>query len=489
MAEAISSQISTIKKIENELRIEKDSLEEQVQERTIELKKELDERKQAEEDLQRSERELKIRNRIADIFLMIPDDEMYGEVLQVVLGIMESPYGTFAYINEDGDRIVPSMTRDIWDECKMPDKGIFFPRDTWGDTLWARCLIEKISFSSNGPFKIPNGHIQVKRALATPIIYQGKSIGNLMVGDKPMDYKDEDIKLLETISDHIAPILHARLQNEIHEKKRKIAEDMLRRAHKELERRVQDRTEALSKANALLNQEITQHKKSQEILERSEAELRKLSSRLLSAHEEERRYIGNELHDGLAQTMAAIKVWVESALVQMNQKKTSEVAKSLETLVPIAQGAVEEVRRISMRLRPSILEDLGIVPTISWLCKDFMMLYPGIDIEKQIGIEENDVSESLKIVIFRVLQEALNNITKHSQANLVRISLNKDENALALTINDNGVGFDSEQISNGEQFIKGLGLASMRERTTLSGGSFLIESQKGKGTRIQASWV
>ena len=242
---------------------------------------------------------------------------------------------------------------------------------------------------------------------------------------------------------------------------RKKAEEALRKAHDELEMRVEERTE----------------------------ELKFLSTKLLEAHEAESKRIGQELHDGLAQTLSAIKVWVETARMQTDRKNPDEAAKSFENIIPLTKEAVEEVRRISKRLRPTILEDLGIVPTISWLCKDFMTIYPGIDIEEQIGIEENDVPESLKIVIFRVLQEALNNIAKHSQANLVRVSLNQDENALALTINDNGVGFDSEQISNGEQFMKGLGLASMKERTTLSGGSFLIESQKGEGTRIQASWV
>lgn len=137
-------------------------LREEVKDRTLsleksnkELKKEIHEHKRAEEALREKERELTIRNRIAEIFLTVPSDEMYREVLKVVLNAMESPYGTFAYINADGDRIVPSMTRDIWDKCKMPDKGVFFPRDTWGDTLWARCLIEKKSFSS----KIGRAHV------------------------------------------------------------------------------------------------------------------------------------------------------------------------------------------------------------------------------------------------------------------------------------------------------------------------------------------
>ena len=205
------------------LRHHMDNLEELVER----LEKEIDERKQAEEAVRESEKQLNIRNRIADIFLTIPDDEMYGEVLQVVLEAMESPYGTFAYIDENGDRIVPSMTRDIWDECKMPDKGIFFPRDTWDDALWARALIEKKSFSSNGPFKIPDGHMPISRALATPIIHKGESIGNLMVGDKPTEYTEDDKELLEAIADRISPILHARLLNERHETERKRANEAL----------------------------------------------------------------------------------------------------------------------------------------------------------------------------------------------------------------------------------------------------------------------
>ncbi|MBC8459827.1 MAG: GAF domain-containing protein [Deltaproteobacteria bacterium] len=196
-------------------------------------------RRRAERALRESERQLSIRNRIAEIFLTIPDDQMYGEVLQVVLEAMGSPYGTFAYIDENGNRIVPSMTRDIWDECKIRDKGIFFPRDKWSDTLWARCLIEKKSFSSNGPFKIPDGHIQISRALATPIIHKGESVGNLMVGDKQTDYTERDKELLETIADHIAPILHVRLLSERHEKERKKAEEALQESEAKYKRLVE----------------------------------------------------------------------------------------------------------------------------------------------------------------------------------------------------------------------------------------------------------
>ncbi len=188
--------------------------------RTYSAKMDISRRKQAEHELLDSLRELKIRDKVAEIFLTISDAELYGEVLQVVLDAMNSPYGTFAFINEDGDRVVPSMTRDVWGECKMKDKDIFFPRDKWGDVLWARCLIHKKSYMSNGPFNIPEGHISIKRALATPIIHHGEAIGNLMVGDKVTDYSEKDKALLETIAGHIAPILNAKLQRDTHEKER-----------------------------------------------------------------------------------------------------------------------------------------------------------------------------------------------------------------------------------------------------------------------------
>jgi len=193
------------------------------------------ERKKTEDTLRQSEGKLRIRNKINRIFLTHPDDEMYGEVLKLILKATQSPFGTFGYISEDGDRIVPSMTRDIWDECKITDKQIIFPRASWGDVLWARCLKEKKSFSSNGPFKVPDGHIPITRAMTVPIIHQGEAIGNLVVGNKQTDYIQEDKELLESIADNIAPILFSRLKNERYEKKRQLDEEAIKASLKEKE--------------------------------------------------------------------------------------------------------------------------------------------------------------------------------------------------------------------------------------------------------------
>ena len=160
----------------------------------------------------------------------------------------------------------------------------------------------------------------------------------------------------------------------------------------------------------------------------------------------------------------------------------------MEPIVPVVQEAVEEARRIQKNLRPPLLDDLGILPTITWFCREFETIYPEIRIEQEINIQEDDVPDYLKIIIFRILQEALNNIAKHSQAKLVHLLFKGSGGNIDLTINDDGAGFDPNQVPSGEILERGFGLASMRERATLSGGSLLIESQKGEGTTIRASW-
>jgi len=164
------------------------------------------------------------------------------------------------------------------------------------------------------------------------------------------------------------------------------------------------------------------------------------------------------------------------------------MADSLGTLLPIIQASIEESRRIQMDLRPSILDDLGILPTLEWFCREYQKIYTHIRIEKETNIKENDLSPAVKTVIFRVMQEALNNIAKHSNADLVSLSLRKKEGRIELTVQDNGMGFEIQEILSQERSKRGLGLTSMRERAELSGGTFVMESTIGKGTTIKASW-
>jgi len=234
--------------------------------------------------------------------------------------------------------------------------------------------------------------------------------------------------------------------------------------------------------------QIAERQRAEEALRKSEEELRHLSSQLLKVQENERKRISRELHDSIGQSLTAIKFGLENARSQVAQDTAEASVELLATLIPLVQQASEEVRRIHTDLRPSMLDDLGILTTINWLCREFQLIYTGIRIEKQVDIKENDVPESLKIIIFRILQEALNNVAKHSHADLVRLHFGKTRNTIRLAIRDNGRGFDMRGVLTTEVAEKGFGITSMKERTELSEGVFAIKSALGAGTVVDASW-
>jgi len=237
-----------------------------------------------------------------------------------------------------------------------------------------------------------------------------------------------------------------------------------------------------------LGVDISERKRAEEALAQSEKQLRSLSAQLLTTQEKERKRVARELHDGIGQTLTAHKVKLESTLTQVRDGMFVNLDESLEALISMIKYSIEEVRRISADLRPSILDDLGILPTILWFCRQFQGVYSDIHIEKDIALTETDVPEHLKTIIFRVLQEALNNIAKHSKADSARLCLRNRRGRIELVIQDNGSGFDLKSALASASYTKGLGLASMKERTELSRGSFTIRSAKGKGTIIRASW-
>jgi len=159
----------------------------------------------------------------------------------------------------------------------------------------------------------------------------------------------------------------------------------------------------------------------------------------------------------------------------------------LEEFVPVLQRSIEETRSIYMGLRPSMLDGIGLLATIEWLRQECMKLYPERHIELEAGIAEEAIPENLKVNIFRIAQEALNNVAKHSKAEWVDISLSRNGGEIELVVSDDGVGMDLDIIMQ-TSAARSLGLTSMRERAELTGGSFSIVSTPGKGTTIRACW-
>ncbi|MGZ8219022.1 sensor histidine kinase [Methylomagnum sp.] len=226
-----------------------------------------------------------------------------------------------------------------------------------------------------------------------------------------------------------------------------------------------------------------QERRLEESLWESERELS--PSHFITAHEQERKRIAAELHDGIGQYLSAIKFLLENGASEAVGGIHSHcLAKALSLI----KEAIEEVRRISMDLRPSTLDHLGILATISWYCRNFQEIYAGISIDTETTIQEDDLSESMKTIIYRVIQEALTNTAKHADATLVKVFLEKSDGNILLTIKDNGQGFNFGEILARKKSKRGLGLIGMRERVEFSGGFFNIESHATNGTIVSAFW-
>ncbi|MGC8495199.1 MAG: sensor histidine kinase, partial [Syntrophobacteraceae bacterium] len=205
------------------------------------------------------------------------------------------------------------------------------------------------------------------------------------------------------------------------------------------------------------------------------------------AQEEERKRLASELHDSIGQTLAALKFWVEIILKHKDAGDGIAALNHLEQFVPVLQRSIEETRSIYMGLRPPMLDDVGLLATLEWLRQECMKLYPERHIELEYGIAEEAIPKNLKANIFRITQEALNNIARHSKAEWVDISLTKNGAGIELAVSDDGVGMDMDLIFH-IRTARSLGLTGMRERTELTGGSFSIESAPGEGTTIRAHW-
>ena len=234
--------------------------------------------------------------------------------------------------------------------------------------------------------------------------------------------------------------------------------------------------------------DTTEQVQTAQALRESRDELQRLSGLLVTIQEDERRRIALDLHDGLGQSLSLIKLSIESAVRQLAAGATDEVGESLQQLIPRVKEALTEVRRVSTELRPSILDDLGILPTLSWFFREFEAACGDIAVEKAFSVVEHDVPVALQITLYRILQEATNNIVKHAGADRVRVSLDRIGDVLHLLIEDNGSGFDPLSIRYVEGQGRGLGLLSMKERASFSGGAYHLESILGQGTRIEVSW-
>jgi signal transduction histidine kinase len=219
-------------------------------------------------------------------------------------------------------------------------------------------------------------------------------------------------------------------------------------------------------------------------LELSRRHLRELSRKSIEVLETDRRTTAKELHDSIGASLAAIKFRLEG-IVERIPEDPSKAAAALDETITFLQAAIKETKQISAKLRPTILDDLGLLSTIIWYTRQFSEQFGNIRLTPEIDIREADVPEMLRIIVYRVLQESLHNAARHSEANRVSIRLKSDDRQIVLQVEDNGRGFDVQETLGRQDSLSGLGLANMIERAEIAGGSLQIDSAPGKGARIQ----
>jgi PAS domain S-box-containing protein len=228
----------------------------------------------------------------------------------------------------------------------------------------------------------------------------------------------------------------------------------------------------------VLANEVTEQYLAEEKLKESYDATRKLTEHLQNVREEERLHIAREIHDELGQLLTVLKMDV-SWLNRKLQPASEPVKEKITELLSLIDVTVKKVRHISSELRPSLLDDLGLIAAMEWHTEEFQNR-SGIGIEVTLPPAELLLPEPVKIGLFRILQEALTNVARHSGADKVVVTLLQKENSLILTIKDNGKGFDAENAKK-----KTLGLLGMKERTLMIGGEYKITGVQGEGTIVE----
>jgi signal transduction histidine kinase len=265
----------------------------------------------------------------------------------------------------------------------------------------------------------------------------------------------------------------------------------------QLNQALRRRSEDLTASNRQLKQEIVQRKGVEESLRKSEQhysqllkqsremqeQLRHLSRQLLMAQEEERKKISRELHDEIAQTLTGINVRL-AALKAEAAQNTKGLQRKIASAQRMVEKSVDIVHRFARELRPTVLDDLGLIPALHSFVKSFSK-QTCIPIRLTIfaGVEKLDNAK--RTILYRVAQEALTNVARHARAGRVDVNIEKIPGSICMMIRDDGKSFHVQRMMNARK-NKRLGLLGMRERVEMVGGSFHVVSTPGKGTTIRA---
>lgn len=211
-------------------------------------------------------------------------------------------------------------------------------------------------------------------------------------------------------------------------------------------------------------------------VEEARGQLKNLSARLVETQEEERRVLSRELHDEVGQSLSAILVGLSNFSAAIRSGVLTQMENEVSGLRRIVEGTVKTVRNITLLLRPSMLDDLGLIPALEWQARETSR-QTGLRVDVAAGGVSDDLPEDFKTCIYRVVQEALHNVARHAEGSTVRVVAQQEPERLLLSIQDDGKGFDAQR-------SRGLGLLGMQERVAHLGGTLQLLSEPGRGTLV-----
>jgi two-component system sensor histidine kinase UhpB len=223
-----------------------------------------------------------------------------------------------------------------------------------------------------------------------------------------------------------------------------------------------------------------------QMLQEREGELEELVRQLVNAQEGERQRIARELHDDTGQKLTALGLGLAAVEGRLTEGDAADALGLIRNLRGVTDEAMTELRNIMANLRPAQLDELGLAPTLRWYVKDYDARYPDTEVRLAIDRLPRRLPQQYETVLFRVVQEALTNVARHSHATAVTITLAHKPGVVALEVRDNGLGFDPATLpaANAPGRPSGWGIMGMRERVMLAGGHFSIVSQMGQGTTV-----
>ena len=219
-------------------------------------------------------------------------------------------------------------------------------------------------------------------------------------------------------------------------------------------------------------------------LAESERRFRRISRGVLRIQEEERGQISRDLHDGIGQSLTALKIQLE-LLEQEARRDYPALLPRVTEAREFAENCLAEVRQLSHLLRPQMLDELGLVPTLRWLART-LQKRTGLSIDLVHEGADERVGSEVETLVFRVVQEALTNVVRHAGVGSASVFLRRDPEKISVRIEDRGVGFDAEALLNARDEDRGFGVRAMRDRVHFFNGRFTLRSSPGSGTVIEA---